>query len=215
MVSFAILTEALINSKEGSALHREEMDFFSLFFLTCILHITTGDNLCEEEKNSPSWSVTHECGNWEPLDDSQAAGVCSAEEVVRYEYHVLYSSSYQVPVLYFRACCLDGRPLTLDEIWGSVHASYQARLQEGPWDTITQQEHPILGQPFFVLHPCRTKEFISAVLSGSQEHHRHTNYIILWLSTVGPVVGLNLPLSYAKLAPEQSTNADLAERALS
>lgn len=41
---------------------------------------------------------------------------------------------------------------------------------------------------------------------------RHTNYIILWLSTVGPVVGLNLPLSYAKLAPEQSADADLAER---
>ncbi|XP_014742008.1 PREDICTED: ubiquitin-like-conjugating enzyme ATG10 isoform X1 [Sturnus vulgaris] len=151
----------------------------------------------------------------EPLDDSQAAGACSTEEVVRYEYHVLYSSSYQVPVLYFRACFLDGRPLTLDEIWGSVHASYQDRLQEGPWDTITQQEHPILGQPFFVLHPCRTKEFISAVLSSSQDHHRHTNYIILWLSTVGPVVGLNLPLSYAKLALEQSTDADLAKRALS
>ncbi|XP_056369967.1 ubiquitin-like-conjugating enzyme ATG10 isoform X7 [Oenanthe melanoleuca] len=42
----------------------------------------------------------------EPLDDSQASGGCSAEEVVRYEYHVLYSSSYQVPVLYFRACFL-------------------------------------------------------------------------------------------------------------
>lgn len=42
----------------------------------------------------------------EPVDDSQPAGVCSTEEVVRYEYHVLYSSSYQVPVLYFRACFL-------------------------------------------------------------------------------------------------------------
>lgn len=41
---------------------------------------------------------------------------------------------------------------------------------------------------------------------------RHMNYIILWLSTVGPVVGLNLPLSYAKLAPEQNTNADFVER---
>uniref|UniRef100_A0A8C5TU49 Ubiquitin-like-conjugating enzyme ATG10 n=1 Tax=Malurus cyaneus samueli TaxID=2593467 RepID=A0A8C5TU49_9PASS len=98
----------------------------------------------------------------------------------------------------------DGRPLTLDEIWGSVHASYQARLQEGPWDTITQQEHPILGQPFFVLHPCRTNEFISAVLRGCHKHRRHTNYIVLWLSTVGPVVGLNLPLSYAKVAPENT-----------
>ncbi|NXG02176.1 ATG10 enzyme, partial [Sakesphorus luctuosus] len=144
----------------------------------------------------------------ESLDDPQVAGVGAAQEVIRYEYHVLYSSSYQVPVLYFRACLLDGSPLTLEEIWRNVHTCYQDRLQEGPWETITQQEHPILGQPFFVLHPCRTNEFISAVLAGPQKHDRHTNYITLWLSTVGPVVGLNLPLSYAKVAPEQSSNSD-------
>uniref|UniRef100_A0A8C9F6R6 Ubiquitin-like-conjugating enzyme ATG10 n=1 Tax=Pavo cristatus TaxID=9049 RepID=A0A8C9F6R6_PAVCR len=108
----------------------------------------------------------------ESSDDSQVAGVCATEEVIRYEYHVLYSSSYQVPVLYFRACFLDGRPLTLDEIWKSVHVCYQGRLQEGPWDTITQQEHPLLGQPFFVLHPCRTNEFMCSVLAGSQKDNR-------------------------------------------
>uniref|UniRef100_A0A8C9F3I2 Ubiquitin-like-conjugating enzyme ATG10 n=1 Tax=Pavo cristatus TaxID=9049 RepID=A0A8C9F3I2_PAVCR len=145
----------------------------------------------------------------ESSDDSQVAGVCATEEVIRYEYHVLYSSSYQVPVLYFRACFLDGRPLTLDEIWKSVHVCYQGRLQEGPWDTITQQEHPLLGQPFFVLHPCRTNEFMCSVLAGSQKDNRHRNYIVLWLSTVGPVVGLNLPLSYAKLGPEENTNAEI------
>ncbi|XP_021235528.1 ubiquitin-like-conjugating enzyme ATG10 isoform X3 [Numida meleagris] len=145
----------------------------------------------------------------ESLDDSQVAGVCATEEVIRYEYHVLYSSSYQVPVLYFRACFLDGRPLTLDEIWKSVHVCYQARLQEGPWDTITQQEHPLLGQPFFVLHPCRTNEFMCSILSSSRKENRHRNYIILWLSTVGPVVGLNLPLSYAKLGPAQNANAEM------
>ncbi|XP_053909414.1 ubiquitin-like-conjugating enzyme ATG10 isoform X2 [Cuculus canorus] len=150
----------------------------------------------------------------ESLDDSEVAGICATKEVIRYEYHVLYSSSYQVPVLYFRACFLDGRPLTLDEIWKSVHACYQAHLLEGPWDTITQQEHPLLGQPFFVLHPCRTNEFMSSILTESQKQNRHTNYIILWLSTVGPVVGLNLPLSYAKLAPEQNTNPDSVERPL-
>ncbi|XP_010125543.1 PREDICTED: ubiquitin-like-conjugating enzyme ATG10, partial [Chlamydotis macqueenii] len=108
-----------------------------------------------------------------------------------------------------------GRPLTLDEIWKSVHACYQSRLLEGPWDTITQQEHPLLGQPYFVLHPCRTNEFMSSILTGSQKQNRHPNYIILWLSTVGPVVGLNLPLSYAKIASEQNTNADSVERPLS
>ncbi|XP_025956694.1 ubiquitin-like-conjugating enzyme ATG10 isoform X2 [Dromaius novaehollandiae] len=155
----------------------------------------------------------------ESLDDSQVDGVCATAEAIRYEYHVLYSSSYRVPVLYFRACFLDGRPLTLDEIWKSVHACYQARLLEGPWDTITQQnlpkelhfpqkncsrliiasstwtsylimceersvqltfpylswlcgEHPLLGQPFFVLHPCRTNEFMSSVLISSRKENR-------------------------------------------
>ncbi|KAM6035623.1 ubiquitin-like-conjugating enzyme ATG10 isoform 3-T4 [Theristicus caerulescens] len=77
------------------------------------------------------------------------------------------------------------------------------------------EEHPLLGQPYFVLHPCRTNEFMSSILTSSRKQNRQTNYIILWLSTVGPVVGLNLPLSYAKLAPEQNTNADSVERPLS
>uniref|UniRef100_A0A493SU71 Ubiquitin-like-conjugating enzyme ATG10 n=1 Tax=Anas platyrhynchos platyrhynchos TaxID=8840 RepID=A0A493SU71_ANAPP len=201
-----------------------------------------------KEKNSDNIEQALFLNVEESLDDSQVAGACATtEEVVRYEYHVLYSSSYQVPVLYFRACFLDvhlvtrysiatatvilltilsgrkeehraflqghyGRPLTLDEIWKSVHACYQARLLEGPWDTITQQEHPLLGQPFFVLHPCRTNEFMSSVLASSRKQNRHTNYIILWLSTVGPVVGLNLPLSYAKLGLEQNVSAELKER---
>ncbi|XP_077144680.1 ubiquitin-like-conjugating enzyme ATG10 isoform X2 [Ranitomeya variabilis] len=116
-------------------------------------------------------------------------------EVIHYEYHVLYSISYQAPVLYFRASFLDGAPLTLDAIWDRVHDSYKPRLLHGPWETITQQEHPILGQPFFVLHPCRTNEFMSSV-QGSTD--REGNYITSWLSTVGPVVGLSLPLSYGK-----------------
>ncbi|XP_061477864.1 ubiquitin-like-conjugating enzyme ATG10 isoform X3 [Rhineura floridana] len=143
----------------------------------------------------------------EGLDDSQVAGISTAS-VIRYEYHVLYSCSYQAPVLYFRACFLDGRPLTLDEIWKSVHECYREQFWQGPWDTITQQEHPLLGQPFFVLHPCRTNEFMAAALSSSYKQSRSTNYIISWLSIVGPVVGLNLPLSYAKANSEKSTSAD-------
>ncbi|XP_031216478.1 ubiquitin-like-conjugating enzyme ATG10 isoform X2 [Mastomys coucha] len=133
-----------------------------------------------------------------PMDDSEVMGPAAAAEVIKHEYHVLYSCSYQVPVLYFRASFLDGRPLALEDIWERVHECYKPRLLQGPWDTITQQEHPILGQPFFVLHPCKTNEFMTAVLKNSQKINRNVNYITSWLSIVGPVVGLNLPLSYAK-----------------
>ncbi|XP_069887263.1 ubiquitin-like-conjugating enzyme ATG10 isoform X6 [Dipodomys merriami] len=65
---------------------------------------------------------------------------------------------------------------------------------------LPMEEHPILGQPFFVLHPCKTNEFMTPVLKNSQKINRNVNYITSWLSIVGPVIGLNLPLSYARAA---------------
>ncbi|XP_032331329.1 ubiquitin-like-conjugating enzyme ATG10 isoform X2 [Camelus ferus] len=137
-----------------------------------------------------------------PLDDFELTETATATEVIKYEYHVLYSCSYQVPVLYFRASFLDGRPLTLKDIWEGVHECYRMRLLQGPWDTITQQEHPILGQPFFVLHPCKTNEFMTPVVKNSRKINRNVNYITSWLSIVGPAVGLNVPLSYAGAASQ-------------
>ncbi|XP_064413062.1 ubiquitin-like-conjugating enzyme ATG10 isoform X3 [Latimeria chalumnae] len=141
-------------------------------------------------------------------DDTEVARVSTASEPIRYEYHIVYSSSYQAPVLYFRACCLDGRPLTLTEIWENVHDCYRDRLLQGPWDTITQQEHPLLGQPFFVLHPCKTAEFMAPVIASAQQKKRTVNYVTAWLSVVGPVVGLNLPLCYATAMSEYSPHPD-------
>ncbi|KAM3939423.1 ubiquitin-like-conjugating enzyme ATG10 isoform 1-T3 [Leptodactylus fuscus] len=148
-----------------------------------------------EQEDEKSSTIIAE-GNHEKEDDHCVLPEGALQsEVILYEYHVLYSISYQAPVLYFRASFLDGTPLTLNAIWDRVHDSYKPRLLHGPWETITQQEHPILGQPFFVLHPCRTNEFMSSIQGGTG---REGNYITTWLSTVGPVVGLSLPLSYGK-----------------
>ncbi|XP_075397360.1 ubiquitin-like-conjugating enzyme ATG10 isoform X2 [Tenrec ecaudatus] len=143
-----------------------------------------------------------------PPDDSEVTETTAEWDTIKYEYHVLYSCSYQVPVLYFRASFLDGRPLTLKDVWEEVHECYKTRLLQGPWDTISQQEHPLLGQPFFVLHPCKTNEFMIPVLKNSPKINRNVNYITSWLSIVGPVVGLNLPLSYAKAMSQNQWNAD-------
>lgn len=34
------------------------------------------------------------------------------------------------------------------------------------------QEHPLLGQPFFMLHPCKTQDFMRPVLQAAQDSHR-------------------------------------------
>ncbi|XP_071478768.1 ubiquitin-like-conjugating enzyme ATG10 [Diadema antillarum] len=117
-------------------------------------------------------------------------------ESCQFEYHILYSQSYSVPVLYFTASKSDGRLLSLDEVWQMVPPAYQERLRHERWTFITQQEHPYLGRPFFQLHPCHTTDLMGAVLSpGSMSG----NYVVTWLSSVGPVVGLHLPLQFSQL----------------
>ncbi|XP_026799809.3 ubiquitin-like-conjugating enzyme ATG10 isoform X2 [Pangasianodon hypophthalmus] len=140
------------------------------------------------------------------LDDEAAGGysVCESQVLMHYEYHVLYSFSHQVPILYFRASTLDGQPLSLHEVWSNIHPNYRQRLLQGPWDALTQQEHPLLGQPFFMLHPCHTEEFMRPLFKMAHAKKRKVNYIATWLSVVGPVVGLDVPLSYhtALIAPD-------------
>ncbi|XP_073347368.1 ubiquitin-like-conjugating enzyme ATG10 [Pagrus major] len=144
-------------------------------------------------------------------DDDEDDGACTvskgSSQVLQYEYHILYSCSYSTPVLYFRASTLQGRSLSLEEVWSSVHPNFRLRLQNSPLNTISLQEHPLLGQPFFMLHPCRTEEFMRPVLLAAQEQHRPVNYVLSWLSVVGPLVGLDVTLKYSQLHPAASISS--------
>ncbi|WAR20520.1 GALM-like protein [Mya arenaria] len=115
-------------------------------------------------------------------------------QILSVEYHVLYSESYSVPVLYFNCHLPDGRLLTLNEIWSQVPLNYQERLQQDRWTFLTQVEHPYLGRPFYQLHPCHTDKLMAMVAKVPGGVAR--NYVISWLSSVGPVVGLNLRPEY-------------------
>ncbi|KAM6919160.1 ubiquitin-like-conjugating enzyme ATG10 [Xenentodon cancila] len=130
-------------------------------------------------------------------DDATCSVTEGSSQVLQFEYHVLFSCSYSTPVLYFRASTLEGRNLTLKEVWSSTHPNFRRPLQQSPLNTISQQEHPILGQPFFFLHPCRTEKFMRPVMQVSLDQDRPVNYVVAWLSVVGPVVGLNIPLEFS------------------
>ncbi|XP_046870815.1 ubiquitin-like-conjugating enzyme ATG10 isoform X2 [Hypomesus transpacificus] len=120
-----------------------------------------------------------------------------SNQVVQYEYHILFSCSYQTPVLYFRASTLDGRSLSLEEVWNGVHPNYRIRLQNSPWDSITQQEHPLLGQSFFMLHPCKTEEFMRPVMQAALEEHRPSP----WLHQAFTMVTPGLHHGYTRPSP--------------
>jgi hypothetical protein len=129
---------------------------------------------------------------WQWVDNSSHGAYLTYafidEHCHRFDYHLIYSDSYAVPVLYFNASRLDGSLLSLNEVW----QLFPYRTETNMYETITQQEHPILHRPFYLLHPCHTERLLGQVHDQSAKQR-----FLLWLSIYGQAVGLPLSLDYA------------------
>lgn len=115
------------------------------------------------------------------------------QNCLKSEYHVIYSESYSVPVLYFNFSRLDGSLLSMDEVW----QLFEHRNNANRYETITQNEHPILHRPFFFLHPCRTENLLKTLPNQSE-----MNRFLFWLSIHAQSVGLLLSPEYIKLTEQ-------------
>ncbi|KAL8160662.1 hypothetical protein V2J09_002199 [Rumex salicifolius] len=154
----------------------------------------------------------------EPEDDATLVEASDqfGGEVHYYDFHIVYSSSYRVPVLYFRGYRSDGLLLALDEIEKDLPASSSKVLTESKWTFITQMvvppfnilhekglfEHPYMKRPWFMLHPCGTNELMRLLLEGDKIAMSDKKYIISWLSVVGQVVGIKVPLQMGVPVPQ-------------
>lgn len=161
-------------------------------FLSCIKNFETTSNKLED-----GWSIRRvpgiDCEDFYLVKIVYESVVLQkTTRLVCFEYHIIYSYSYSVPVLYFNACFDDGRLLSIDDIIESIHATYKEQFCENKWSMVTQQEHPFTRTPFFMVHPCNTENFLKPVLSGSSK----INPLVTWLSVVAPLVNLKLNSSY-------------------
>ncbi|GKU95701.1 hypothetical protein SLEP1_g9029 [Rubroshorea leprosula] len=137
------------------------------------------------------------CSESEGPVDSATLVQSSNLEVHYYDFHMVYSYSFKVPVLYFRAYSGDGQPLMLDEIEKELPACSSKNLLESKWTFITQEEHPYLNRPWYKLHPCGTGEWMKLLFMGDAALLKHGDwtetYLASWLSVAGQVVGLKIP----------------------
>ncbi|EGG16110.1 autophagy protein 10 [Cavenderia fasciculata] len=71
---------------------------------------------------------------------------------------------------------------------------------------ITQVEHPVLGIPFYQLHPCETANLMKEVLHIDIDNNNNNNnniiidnnndkYLSSWISIISPIVGIKLPMN--------------------
>lgn len=137
--------------------------------------------------NSRKTCVDEMTVDGDDVDFKDSYSFAKVENVLTWEYHIVYSISYAVPVLYFSVWNSGGKLIGIEEIWNA----YPQVAEK--WQFITQQEHPILRRPYYQFHPCKTSQLM--------EHFKESrlNPLVTWLSMISPFVHLQLPLQYGKL----------------
>ncbi|KAE9611154.1 hypothetical protein Lalb_Chr07g0194661 [Lupinus albus] len=161
------------------------------------------NNLTQEEESNRSSTSKEECNTShgeeeEELFDYATLVQSNCNEVNHYDFHIVYSPSYRVPVLYFRACHSDGQPLSFDEIEKDLPGHSSKLLSESKWTFITNEEHPYLNRPWYKLHPCGTSDWMKLLFQNDTSLNKNgfviEQYLVSWFSVIGQVVGLKIPL---------------------
>ncbi|KAE8099781.1 hypothetical protein FH972_017735 [Carpinus fangiana] len=150
-----------------------------------------------DELSCPQKEETSCSEKAEPIDIATLVQ-SNCSKVRYYDLHIIYSASYRVPVLFFRAYYSDGEPLGFNEIEKDLPAHSVKALLDSKWTFITQEEHPYLNRPWFKLHPCGTSEWMKLLFHVDVALAKNgvaiELYLLSWLSVVGQVVGLRIPL---------------------
>ncbi|XP_030379140.1 ubiquitin-like-conjugating enzyme ATG10 [Scaptodrosophila lebanonensis] len=150
-------------------------------FLHLSEQLGDGWTLCEKDGNEPNTFLS--CKRKVRSKDN---GTLST--LISVEYHVVFSVSYQVPMLFFQAHRSDGSLLDVDATWRAFMP--EARERSDLFQMLTQMDHPVLFRPFMALHPCRTSDVLAQFGKKSE------NRILTFISVYGPHVQLNLQNAY-------------------
>lgn len=112
------------------------------------------------------------------------------------EYSIVWSTTYQVPVLYFNLweeCGTKKSSFTAGV--SEIVRSFERRVGiENDTNTIkmnallSQGEHPLLGVSAWYLHPCKTANVMETIVPREQR----SDYLKAWLALYGSFAGLKI-----------------------
>ncbi|KAJ2767330.1 E2-like conjugating enzyme atg10 [Coemansia nantahalensis] len=165
----------------------------------------------------PSSSLENDCedpaGGWDaqcledadPALDAEPPASVRRAEIGEVDYHIVYSPTWRVPVVYLRVQDARSAPETVMDVGRAAGMLAVDRAVRGAMADVEFggalgiQDHPVLGVPFLYLHPCHTATLLRAVVAPPADGHASgvsigtANYMAALLSLVGPAVGLALP----------------------
>lgn len=135
------------------------------------------------------------------------ASVLKTGEPVLLELHIVFHATYQTPALFFRAATVDGTPVNPQRVLRDVRFAGRG---DRSLVVASMEQHPVLGTPFALLHPCETAAAMELLLRQATLHRepsagdpnsnkdasdRVPAYLASWLSLVQPLTGIS-PLDY-------------------
>jgi ubiquitin-like-conjugating enzyme ATG10 len=120
-------------------------------------------------------------------------------QLITFLYHIIYSESYCVPVLYLNGYHSNGLLLSYEEMYATLNlrnmsSSTEAQFSE-ELQILSQQEHPYFFKPFFFLHPCKTAKWMHNTTHSAK--FDKFNYTLKWLSFVFSALNISMNLKYA------------------
>lgn len=134
------------------------------------------NNITARREDEPLYEPAEEGGGSEVEEEEDPEALpARMHREFRMRYNVLFSPTYQLPVLYWVA----DEALSVEEL----KAVFSPK--EG---VISQGEHLLNGEAWWFVHPCNTGEAMNAVLElvvGNEER-----YISVWLGLVKDSAGL-------------------------
>ena len=164
------------------------------------------DNLLEEEGIIQDDQCYMDDANTNDDDDK-----LQQTFVTQWTFSIVYSSTYQAPVLYFHVQEESngnpvGRELLL-KLLGHEHqrSDFQASndFPTETWEFLSQEEHPITGSSSFFLHPCQSAQRLQLLQTTTTndktvglEEQPKRNVLWSWMPMILPAVGHSVPSAY-------------------
>ncbi|KAF0701406.1 Aste57867_8108 [Aphanomyces stellatus] len=112
-----------------------------------------------------------------------------AHSVFFYDFHVVFSPTYRAPVLFLRGTNLDGTILNPTQV-----QKHMSKHIDGA-QFVSQDEHPVLGMPFFFLHPCDTAACLSLLADTTTASPSPLHLLLAWMSLVQPCTEIRIPMT--------------------
>lgn len=140
------------------------------------------------------------------VEDVEERGIdeTSIDGTLLVEYHIVYSTVYKVPIMFFKVEILSkAREMTVEEVKLFVPQAFERTSRRRAF--VTQMGHPILCRPYFCVHPCHTMDCMNTMLRTRNscrdkdddvttlavQHECSPVYMLLWYNLIAPLVHLD------------------------